>query len=71
MEIFFRKEQSPMFVIFKMIRKILLQAQIIEQISGPEISYYEKSILGCGLWSVLNCEIKGPNKNNFWVKKNV
>ena len=27
--------------------------QIREQVSGPEISYYEKSILGCGLgWTV-------------------
>ena len=34
-------------------------SQIREQMSGPEISQYEKSILGCGLWSGLDCEIKG------------
>ena len=38
-----------------------LQAQIREQMSGPEILWYEKSILGCGLWSGLDCEIKGYN----------
>ena len=32
--------------------------QIREQMSGPEISQYEKSILGSGLWSGLDCEIK-------------
>ena len=35
------------------------KSQIREQMSGPEISQYEKSILGCGLWSGLECEIKG------------
>jgi hypothetical protein len=35
------------------------QAQIREQMSGPEISQYEKTILGCGLWSGLDCETKG------------
>ena len=41
--------------------------QIREEMSGPEISEYEKSILGCGLWSGLDCEIKGfgPNIRNF------
>jgi hypothetical protein len=36
--------------------------------SGPEISYYEKSILGSVLWSGLDCEIKGfgPIMSNFW-----
>ena len=34
-------------------------SQIREQMSGPKISKYEKSILGCGLWSGLDCEIKG------------
>ena len=34
-------------------------SQIREQMSGPEISWYEKSILDCGLWSGLDCEIKG------------
>ena len=36
--------------------------------SGPEISLYEKSILGCGLWSGLDCGIKGsgPIMSNFW-----
>ena len=38
-------------------------AQIREQMSGSEISRYEKSILGCGLWAVvwagLDCEKKG------------
>ena len=40
--------------------------QIREQMSGPEISY-EKSHLGCGLWSGLDCEIKGsgPIMSNF------
>ncbi len=35
--------------------------------SGPEISYYEKSILGCGLWSGLDCEMRGsgPIMSNF------
>ena len=37
-------------------------AQIREQMSGPEIS-----ILDCGLWSGLDCEIKGsrPIMSNF------
>ena len=41
--------------------------QIGEQMSGPEISYYEKTILGCGLWSGLDYEIKGfgPIMSNF------
>ena len=42
--------------------KVLLgrsKTQIREQMYGPEISYYEKSILGCGLWSGLDCQIKG------------
>ena len=30
------------------------RTQIREQMSGPEISWYEKSILGCGLWSGLD-----------------
>ena len=30
-----------------------------EQMSGPEISEYEKSILDCGLWPGLDCGIKG------------
>ena len=35
--------------------------------SGPEISLFEKSILGSGLWSGLDCEIKGsgPIMSNF------
>ena len=43
------------------------ESQIREQMSGPEISYYEKSILGCGQWSGLDCEIKGsgPIMSNF------
>ena len=42
--------------------------QIREQMSGPEISWYEKSILGYGLRSGLNCVIKGsgPITSNFW-----
>ena len=42
-------------------------SQVREQMSGPEISLYEKSILGCGLWSGLVCEIKGfgPIMSNF------
>ena len=45
----------------------LSKPQIREQMSGPEISLYEKSILGCGLWSGLDCEIKGsgPIMSNF------
>ena len=41
--------------------------QIREQMSGPEISNYEKSFLGCGLWSGLDYEIKGsgPIMSNF------
>ena len=35
------------------------KAQIREQMSGPEISWYGKLILGCGLWPGLDCEIKG------------
>ena len=44
------------------------RAQIREQMSGPEISKYEKSIQGSGLWSGLDCEIKGsgPIMSNFW-----
>ena len=34
-------------------------AQIREQMSGPEISQYEKSILGSGLWPGLDCGKKG------------
>ena len=34
-------------------------SQIREQMSGPEISEYEKSILDCGLWPGLDCGIKG------------
>ena len=43
-------------------------AQIREQVSGPEISWYGKSILGCGLWPGLDCGIKGSGSimNNFW-----
>ena len=41
--------------------------QIRERMSGPEISKYEKSIMGCGLWSGLDCEIKGSGSivSNF------
>ena len=48
-------------------KKTYYGAQIREQMSGPEISYYEKSILGSGLWSGLDCEIKGsgPIMSNF------
>ena len=47
---------------------LFFKAQIREQMSGPEISYYEKSILSCGLWSGLDCERKGtgPIMSNFW-----
>ena len=36
--------------------------------SGPEISWHEKSILGCGLWPGLDCGKKGsgPIMSNFW-----
>ena len=34
-------------------------AQIREQMSGPEISWYGKSILGCGLWPGLDRGKKG------------
>ena len=37
---------------------------IREQMSGPEISLYEKSILGCGLLSGLDCEKKVLAKKN-------
>ena len=40
-------------------------SQIREQMSGPEISQYEKSILGCGLWSGLDCEIKGSTGDDY------
>jgi len=45
--------------------------QIREQMSGPEISYYEKPILGCGLPAVgcgLGWTVKkkvGPIMSNF------
>ena len=55
--------------------------QIREQMSGPEISWYGKSILGCGLWPGLGCGKKGSGliMSNFWglffhffgVKKNL
>ena len=42
--------------------------QIREQMSGPEISWYGESILGCGLWPGLDCGKKGsgPIMSNFW-----
>ena len=42
-------------------------AQIREQMSGPEISWYGKSILGCGLWPGLVSGKKGsgPIMSNF------
>ena len=42
-------------------------AQIREQMSDTDILYYEKSILGCGLWCGLGCEIKesGPIMSKF------
>ena len=41
--------------------------QIREQMSGPEISWYGKSILGRGLWPGLDYGKKGsePIMNNF------
>jgi hypothetical protein len=49
------------------LQESLPNTQIREQMSGPKISWYEKSILGCGLWSGLDCEIKGfgPIMSNF------
>ena len=43
------------------------EPQIREQMSCPDILRYEKSILGCGLWSGLDCEIKefGLIMSNF------
>ena len=43
-------------------------SQIREQMSGPKISKYGKSILGCGLWPGLDCGKKGsgPIMSNFW-----
>ena len=42
--------------------------QIREQMSGPEISWYGKSILGCGLWPWLVSGKKwsGPILSNFF-----
>ena len=47
--------------------QICIRPQIREQMYGPEISRYGKSILGCGLWPGLNCGIKGsgPIMSNF------
>ena len=46
-----------------------LASQIREQMSGPEISQYEKSILGCELWSELDWTVgkkgDGPIMSNF------
>ena len=43
------------------------EAQIREQMSGPEIFLYGKSILGCGLWPGLVSGKKGsgPIMSNF------
>ena len=46
--------------------RVLVIAQIRAQMSGPEISRYEKSILGCGLWSGLEKKWSGPIMSNFW-----
>ena len=58
-----QSEASTYKVIF--LSRVL--TQIREQMSGPEISLYEKSILGCGLCSGLDCGIKGsgPIMSNF------
>ena len=55
--------------------------QIREQMSGPKIFWYGKSILGCGQWPGLDSGKKGsgPIMSNFWgpffhffgVKKNL
>ena len=39
-----------------------------DKMPGPKISWHEKSIMGCGLWSGLDFEIKGsgPIMSNFW-----
>ena len=49
------------------LRQTCLKTQIREQMSGPEISWYGKSILGCGLWPGLDCGKKGsgPILSNF------
>ena len=48
--------------------KSTCEAQIREQMSGPEISRYGKSILGFGLWPGLGCGKKGsgPILSNFF-----
>ena len=45
------------------------KSQIREQMSGPEISWYGKSILGCELWPWLVSGKKwsGPILSNFFV----
>jgi hypothetical protein len=47
------------YITLNCIEDAQFDSQIRGQMSGPEISLYEKSILGCGLWSGLDCEIKG------------
>ena len=46
----------------------MLRSQIREKMSGPEISWYGESILGCGLWPGLDCGKKGSGliTSNFW-----
>ena len=53
-------------IISKLRKKIVVSqqlsgpnSQIREQMSGPEISWYGKSILCCGLWPGLDCGKKG------------
>ena len=48
--------------------KVWHKSQIREQMSGSEISYYGKSILGCGLWPGLDRGKKGsgPILSNFF-----
>ena len=55
------------FLVINTYHILTQKAQIREQMSGPEISYYGKSILGCGLWPGLVSGKKGsgPIMSNF------
>ena len=60
---------------------VVHKPQIREQMSGPEISWYGKSILGCGQWPGLDCgekrvwvdyeQLLRPVSSLFWGQKKI
>ena len=67
-QIFISKSMTIQYSIEKIKEDPYYQAQIREQMSDPEISWYGKSILGCGLWLGLDRGKKGsgPILSNFF-----